>query len=264
MNSSTILKLSAKIWFIIATIGQWIFGVYITLFYGGSLLSGNFQQWNKVLPRGYVEGDFGGNLLVGIHMVFAMIMVLGGPLQFIPQIRNRFKKFHRWLGKIYVVTAIIMAIDGVTMVWTRGSVGGTLQHVSISIQAIYIILFGVLVIKFARAKDFSKHQTWAWRLFMVSNGVWFFRVGLMAWLLIHKAPVGFDPKTFDGPFLWFLAVFTYAIPISLIVFEMYLSAQKSQSVIFQRTVTSLIFILTIIMSIGIVGATMGMWLPRIH
>lgn len=264
MNSSSVLKLSAKIWFIIATIGQWIFGIYIMAFYGKNTLTGQFEQWNKVHPHGYVKGDFWGNLLVGVHVMLAIIMVVGGPLQFIPQIRNRFRTFHRWLGRTYVIIAILMAIDGFTMVWTRGTVGGMLQHISISIQAIYIISFAILAIKFARKKDFAAHQNWAWRLFMVCNGVWFFRVVLMAWLLIHQAPVGFDPNTFDGPFLWFLAVFTYAIPLSLIVFELYLNAQKSKKSAYQWAVSTLIFILTFIMSIGIVGATMGMWLPRIH
>jgi hypothetical protein len=262
MNSSSTLKLSAKIWFIIAVIGQWIFGIYITLFYGKSTLTGNFEMWNKVLPHGYVKGDFGGNLLVGIHVMFAMIMVLGGPLQFIPQIRNRFRIFHRWLGKTYVFMATLMAIDGFTMVWTRGTVGGMIQHVNISIQAIYIIIFAILTIKFARKKAFQVHENWAWRLFMVCNGVWFFRVFLMAWLLIHRAPVGFDPETFDGPFLWVLSTLIYSIPLSVIVFELYLRAVKSQNKGFQWTISSLIFILTLIMTVGIIGATMGMWLPR--
>jgi uncharacterized membrane protein len=264
MNSLSTLKLSGKIWFIIAAIGQWFFGIYITLFYGGSTLLGNFENWNKVLPHGYVEGEFWGNLLVGIHVMFAMIMVIGGPLQFIPQIRNRFRTFHRLLGKTYVFMSIIMAIDGFTMIWTRGSVGGTFQHINISIQAIYIILFAFLTIKFARNREFAKHQNWAWRLFMVSNGVWFFRVGLMAWLIIHQAPVGFDKETFDGPFLWVLSTLAYSIPLSLIVFEMYLHAEKSQNKTFQLTTASVIFILTLIMTIGIIGATIGMWLPRIH
>ena len=36
------------------------------------------------------------------------------------------------------------------------------------------------------------------------NGVWFFWLGLLLWLMIHQQPVGFDPKTFTGPFLTFL------------------------------------------------------------
>jgi uncharacterized membrane protein len=263
VTSSTFLKYSVSIWFAIATLGQWMFGIYIALFYGKNTLTGDFENWNKVLPNGYIKGDLIGNTLVGIHVLIAIVMVIGGPLQFIPAIRNKFKIFHRTLGRAYVTIAILMALSGFIMVWTRSAIGGIIQHLSISIQAIYIICFAVAVIKNARNKDFISHEKWAWRLFLVCNGVWFFRVGLMAWLVIHKAPIGFDPKTFDGPFLWFLAIFTYALPLSLFTYESYLLAVKSKNNIYKWGVSSMIVILTLIMALGIVGATMGMWLPRI-
>lgn len=108
------------------------------------------------------------------------------------------------------------------MVWTRGSVGDMVQHISISIQAVYIILFALLGIRYARTRQFAKHRAWALRLFMVVNGVWFFRVGLMFWVLVNGGPVGFNPETFTGPFLTALSICTYAMPLSLIVLEMYL------------------------------------------
>lgn len=98
---------------------------------------------------------------------------------------------------------------------------------------------------------------------MVANGVWFFRVGLMAWLVINQAPVGFNPDTFTGPFLWVLSTIAYAVPISLILLEMYFYAQKKQNQAFSNATSVTIFLFTIIMAIGIFGATMGMWLPRI-
>jgi hypothetical protein len=99
---------------------------------------------------------------------------------------------------------------------------------------------------------------------MVVNGVWFFRVGLMAWLLIHGGPAGFDPKTFTGPFLTALAILTYAVPIQLIVLEMYIYSARSKSKIFQITTSIIIFISTIITGLGVFGATIGMWLPRLR
>jgi Predicted membrane protein (DUF2306) len=258
-----LLNLSAKIWFIIATIGQWIFGFYVVSVYHVSTFKGDFEKWNTVLPKGYVVGDWKGNLLVGIHVILAAIMIIGGPLQFIPPIRERFRTFHRWLGKTYVVTAIIVSSVGFIMVWTRGTVGDTFMHVTNSIQAFYIIIFAILAIKFARKRQFANHRMWALRLFMVANGVWFFRVGLMAWLVINQAPVGFNPGTFTGPFLWVLSTFAYAVPISLILLEMYFYAQKKQNQAFSNATSATIFLFTIIMTIGIFGATMGMWLPRI-
>lgn len=261
--SPKLLDLSVKFWFIIATIGQWIFGFYVVSVYHVSTFKGDFEKWNTVLPKGYVPGDWKGNLLVGIHVILAAIMVIGGPLQFIPQVRERFRTFHRWLGRIYVFTAIVVSSVGFLMVWTRGTVGDTFMHVTNSLQAFYIIIFTILAVKFAREKQFAQHRNYTLRLFMVANGVWFFRVGLMAWLVINQAPVGFNPDTFTGPFLWFLSTFAYAIPISLILLEMYFYAQKKQNQTFSTATSAIIFLFTIIMAIGIFGATIGMWLPRI-
>lgn len=261
--NSKLLDFSAKSWFIIATIGQWIFGFYVISVYHVSTFKGDFEKWNTVLPKGYVAGDWKGNLMVGIHVLFAAIMVIGGPLQFIPQIRERFQTFHRWLGRIYVSTAIIVSSVGFIMVWTRGTVGDTFMHIANSMQTFYIIIFAILAVKFARKKQFAKHRNYTLRLFMVANGVWFFRVGLMAWLVVNQAPVGFNPDTFTGPFLWVLSTFAYAVPISLILLEMYFYAQKTQNQRFSTLSSIVIFLFTIIMAIGIFGATMGMWLPRI-
>ncbi len=258
-----ILSFAASTWLAVTTVGQWLFGVYILLFYGKATLVGDFARWNNVLSRGYVEGDWTGNLAIGTHVLLAAIIVIGGPLQLMPPIRDRFRLFHRWLGRMYVGTAMLVGIIGFIMVWTRGTVGDMTQHISISIQAVYILLFALLTIRYARKRQLEKHRNWAMRLFMAASGVWFFRVGLMCWLLVNGGPVGFDPKTFSGPFLTVLAVFTYAIPFSLILLEMYLYAQKKQHQVFSLFTATLIFLVTILMAIGIFGATMGLWLPNL-
>lgn len=258
-----LLNLSAKFWFIIATVGQWIFGFYVVSVYHVSTFQGNFEKWNTVLPKGYVVGDWKGNLMVGIHVILAAIMIIGGPLQFIPLVREKLPIFHRWLGRIYVVTAIVVSSAGFIMVWTRGTVGDTFMHVTNSIQVVYIIFFAVQTIRFAQKRQIKAHQKAALRLFMVANGVWFFRIGLMAWLVINQSAVGFDSETFTGPFLWVLSTFAYAVPISLILLEMYFYAQKVQRQTFSNITSIIIFLFTIIMVIGIFGATMSMWLPRI-
>ncbi|NIJ54200.1 DUF2306 domain-containing protein [Dyadobacter arcticus] len=258
-----ILTFAAASWLTVATIGQWIFAFYIVSFYGKSAFSGAFEKWNQVLPHGYVEGDLKGNLIVGLHVLLAAILVIGGPLQLIPQIRRHLPLFHRWLGRVYVILAILVGSAGLIMVWTRGGIGDQTQRISISVQAIYIISFALLAIRYARSRQLEKHRSWALRLFMVVNGVWFFRVGLMFWLLVNGGPAGFDPETFTGPFLTTLSIITYSVPLSLIVLEMYLYAQKSQHREFSIVTSAVILTFTVMMCIGIFGATMGMWLPRL-
>ncbi|PSL31272.1 DUF2306 domain-containing protein [Dyadobacter jiangsuensis] len=258
-----LLNLAATTWYVVTTIGQWAFGIYVIGFYGKSTASGDLAKWNQVLPHGYVKGDWMGNLVVGLHVLLAAILVLGGPLQLLPFIRRRVPRIHRWLGRIYVTTALIVATGGFVMVWTRGAVGDFVQHISISIQTIYIILFALLAWRCARARQFDQHRKWALRLFMVVSGVWFFRIGLMCWLVLNGGPVGFDPQTFSGPFLTALAVFTYALPASLGILELYFYAQKAAKRGVITVVALLIFILTALMAVGIFGAIAGMWLPRI-
>ena len=259
-----LLTIAATAWLTVATIGQWIFGVYILSFYGKSTLAGDFEKWNQVLPHGYVEGDWKGNFVVGMHVLLAAVLAIGGPLQLVAKIRRHLPVFHRWLGRIYVSTAIFVAAGGLYMTWTRGGIGDATQRISISIQAIYIISFALLAIRYARARQFDQHRKWALRLFMVTNGVWFFRVGLMFWLLLNGGPAGFDSETFTGPFLTILSIFTYSIPLSLIVLEMYFHAQRTQGKGFTIATSTVILFFTVITAIGIFGATMGMWLPRLR
>lgn len=258
-----LLNLAVTTWFIVTTTGQWAFGIYILAFYGTSTASGDFDRWNEVLPHGYVKGDWTGNLIVGMHVLFAAMLVFGGPLQLLPSLRKVAPGIHRWIGRIYATTAVIVATGGFVMVWTRGAVGDRGQHVSISIQTIYIIIFALLAWRHARARQFDKHRRWAIRLFMVVSGVWFFRVGLMCWLVINGRPAGFDPKTFSGPFLTALAVCVYALPVSLLLLELYFYAQKTTKSVVITTIALLIFIVTALMAVGVFGAIAGMWLPRI-
>ena len=258
-----LLNLAATTWFIVTTIGQWAFGIYIVAFYGTSTASGELERWNEVLPHGYVNGDWTGNLVVGMHVLLAAILVFGGPLQLLPFLRRSVPRIHRWLGRVYVTTAVIVAAGGFAMVWTRGAVGDQIQHVSISIQTGYIIFFALLAWRYARARQFEEHRKWAMRLFMVVSGVWFFRIGLMCWLVMNGGPAGFDPRTFSGPFLTALAVFVYALPVPLLVLELYFYAQKTTKSVAIIAVALLIFVVTTLIAVGIFGAIAGMWLPRV-
>jgi len=259
--ASKTLNISVQFWFIIAVIGQWIFAYYVIAFYGGAAIDGDFMKWNRVLPHGYVPGGTMGNVAVGIHLLLAVIMMVGGPLQFVPQIRTRARSFHRWNGKLYIITAFIISFSGVYMVITKGTISGLIGDISVSFNGVLIMLFAALAWRTAVARKFDSHRRWALRLFLVVNGVWFFRIGLMLWLFIHGEAVGFDPETFRGPFLTFLGIGQYVIP--LIVLEMYLHANKRKNIPVKIAMSTFLVILTVLTGIGVFAATMGMWLPRL-
>ena len=257
--ATTALNAAARFWFVVAVTGQWIFAFYVAVLYGRTAVQGNFEAWNKVLPHGYVPGQTMSNAAVAAHLLLAVIVMVLGPLQLVPKIRAKAPAFHRWSGRLYIPAVALTSIAGLYMVWGRGAgVGDFVQHLGISLDAVLILVFAFLALRSALKRDFQTHRRWALRLFLVVNGVWFFRVGLMFWIVVNQGPAGFDPKTFTGPFLSFLSFADYLLPLA--VLELYLRA-KSTSARFAMAGT--LVILTLAMGVGIVTATMGMWLPRL-
>jgi Predicted membrane protein (DUF2306) len=255
------LNLSARIWFVVAFIGQMIFAYYIISLYGKSGVHGNFEKWNAQTPHGYQANDLLGNFIFGLHVALAAIITIGGPLQIIPQIRSKVPTFHRISGRVYIISAFIISFAGLYLSWIRGSVGGLTGSIFISINAIIIMVCATNTIRFAMKRQFDVHYKWALRLYLGMSGVWFFRVFMMLWLVIHQAPVGFDPETFEGPFLNFLYVLVYIMPQVFV--EVYFQAKESKNKNFKFGVSVFLFIVTLGTAVGIFAATMGMWLPKL-
>lgn len=260
--SCAALSGSAKVWLIVTLAGQVLFAAYVATFYGGAAIAGEYERWGKVLPRGFDAADPLGNAMLGLHLMLAVAWVLGSMLQLVPGVRRHAPALHRWNGRLYIVFVAVMAVDGLWLVWVRGGVVGDLaQHLAISINALLILGCAAMAWRAARLRLYGDHRRWALRLFVVASGVWFFRVGLMAWLAVHQRPVGFDAATFQGPFLTALAFGVYVV-LPLSVLQLYLSAKDRGGLALQVGVAAVIGIITLATCIGTFAAAMGMWLPR--
>ena len=256
------LRAAARLWFFVAVIGQMMLAAYVAWFYGGTALRGQVEGWNGVLSRGYIRGDASGNLAVIVHLLAAVILTVGGAILLIPQVRDRVPAFHRWTGRVYLVTAVAASLSGLYMTWIRGTRGDVSQHVGGSLNAILIILCAAFALRSALTRRFAAHRRWVLRLFMVVSGAWFYRVGLFLWLLLNHGPVGFDLETFQGPALTFLSFANSLVPLA--VLELYLRAQAPSGAPGRLAMAAALFVLTVAMGIGIFGATIGMWLPIIR
>lgn len=255
------LSVAATAWFVVAVLGQLMLVVFVIGFYGRAATQGHFETWNKVLPHGYVAGDTFGNAVVSMHLIFATLIIVGGALQLITGVRRLFPTFHRWNGRVYLVSAFVMSLGGLTMVAMHGAVGGVEQSIAISINAVLVMVFAGLTLRYALARRFDLHRQWALRLFLVVSGVWFFRIGLTFWILVNHGPVGFDPDTFTGPALTTIAFAQYLLP--LFVLELYFRAQRSTAPQVHVAMVASLFVLTLATATGIFAASMMLWLPRL-
>lgn len=254
------LKTSVQFWFVVAMIGQWLFAYYVVAFYDVPTVQGNFEAWkrNKMVPHGYVAGDLMGNLQFAGHVLLAGVMTLGGTLQLIPQLRARVPVLHRWTGRMFIVTAIALSLGGLYMVWISGRRNHLIGGLGISLDAVLIIVCAVMAWRCAIARDFVAHRRWALRTFVVASGVWFMRIGYMAWILINQAPVGIN-ATSTGAFDLFWQFASFLLPLA--VLEAYLRVSKNGSRTARFTMSGGLVIATLVTGIGIFGAYMMMWRP---
>jgi len=254
------LKAAARLWFVVAVIGQWAFLYYIFAFYGPSTVSGNFQAWTKntFLIKGYVAGDTAGNLMFAAHALLAGVTSFGGALQLIPQIRARAISFHRWNGRVFLLTALAVSVSGLYMEWVRGTRMNLTGAIGVSLNAVLIMLFAGLAWRFARRREIPTHRRWALRTYLVANAQWFTRVGFMAWVLLSRKLLGIGDRLDDQFFLvWGFG--SYLLPLA--VLELYLRANESAGPRGRLAVAGGLVVLTMLMAVGIFGVAAFMWLP---
>jgi uncharacterized membrane protein len=243
--------------------GQAMFAGYVIILYGPSIVLGRFERWNKVFPRGhgYIAGDTPGNLVLLLHLSLVAVVMIGGVLQLIPALRRRWPAFHRWNGRIYLASVVIVSVGGLFLNVTRDRIGSPSMNMATRINALLIIGFAGMALYRARAGRIDLHRRWALRLFLVASGVWFFRIALFLWIVVNQGPVGYDSRSFSGPVLTVLNFAQYLLP--LLVLELYFRAQDRGGPRRRIAMAVALAGLTLVTAAGILAATVRLWLPRL-
>jgi uncharacterized membrane protein len=252
------LTAASAFWWVMALLGQWAFLIYIVAFYGVSTAGGNLQLWkrNTFLFKGYVPGDTAGNLAFAAHALLAAYVAFGGALQLIPQIRRHAPRFHRWNGRVFMVTALGVSLTGFYMVWVRHANPFLEGAIATSLNGVLIIAFAVLAWRAILAGDIARHRRWALRLFIVANGQWFIRIGFFTWIMFTQLA---GTGKHIGPFILVWNFACYLLPLA--VLEFYLRVKESRRAGPRYAMASALVVLTLLMSVGIFGIAMFMWWP---
>ena len=260
LHHQRLLRIGAFAWLGCAALGQLLFAVYIIGFYARTSIAGQPQRWNEMMPHGYVAGATTFNMVLAVHLLLAAGIVLGGWLQLWPALRRWAPAVHRWNGRLYACAAAVLALGGLAMVWIRGGAAGdAAQHLGTSLNAVLILWFTAAGWWCARQGRIAEHRAWALRLFLAVGGVWFFRIGLMLWLLLNQGPVGFNPDTFTGPALTLLAFAQTLLPLALL--ELYLRAQRQAGALRARLVGAVLLVAAAATLAGSLAAAALMWWP---
>ena len=260
--ADTALLGAARLWYLTAVAGQLVFALTVAALYGGTAARGDFRAWNRFMPAAHVPGEALGNAAAAAHLLAAVVITLSGAIQLLPRIRQRAPSFHRWNGRLYLLSAVAVSSAGLYLLWTRQTIGDLWQRLGSSLNAVLILFCAAMALRTALGRDFRSHRRWTLRLFLVVSASWMFRVGIALSLLLNKGPFGFDPSTFSGPFLTLMSFGTYLVPLA--VLELYFRAQEGSSARGRLAMATGLLGLTVAMGVGIFAATMVFWVPRLE
>ena len=96
------------------------------------------------------------------HSLCGIIALLAGPVQFSSRFRQRHLKFHRVLGRIYVMSVFIGALTGIALAAGRPGLPGT------SMQAAAWIVCTAAAFITARNRQIAQHRQWMARSYAVT------------------------------------------------------------------------------------------------
>jgi hypothetical protein len=139
--------------------------------------------------RFYFPPNFEANFLIGRKSYFFgsystafYVHIVGGPIAivigFVLMLSGRvarFRKQHRWLGRVQGVIVLVAVLPSGLLMATR-SVAGPIAGWGFATVAILTAISMVMAIRRARSRQFKIHQRWATRSFILLCSPLLFRV----------------------------------------------------------------------------------------
>jgi hypothetical protein len=237
-----------------------IFGAYILSFFGGTALQGAAERWNESLPMLHDAARPFAVLAIGLHFLAGGILLLLGPIQLIGSIRRAMPSLHRWLGRLYVLTAGLAGFGGLTFIASQGTLGGPIMDAGFGIYGGLMLLAAVMAYRHARAGRYELHRAWAIRLFALTVGSWLFRLDYGFWFMA-VGRTGHNSH-FTG---WFdhVMVFFFYVP-NLAIAELAIRARRGLPAgLLGPAISATLFIASIFVLVATWSFTKDYWGPGI-
>jgi len=103
-----------------------------------------------------------------VHASLAATALLLGSFQFYAPIRRRWPRVHRWMGRIYVTSCMIGGVAG--FILALGATTGPISTAGFGSLALIWLFCTGQAYRYARARDFVRHERWMIRSFALTFG----------------------------------------------------------------------------------------------
>jgi uncharacterized membrane protein len=173
--------------------------------------SGTPMPANSDYDQGFVRRPG----LTVLHIVPGLVFAILGPLQFVRAIRARHIQIHRWCGRIFLVSGVLVGTTAVVLGFFVGFGGPTETAAVTFYSLLFLIFLGLAFISVLRRR-IADHREWMLRAFALGLAVATMRPLLGIWLAISGRPF----KELLGPAFWL------AFSLHLMVAELWIAMSR--------------------------------------
>jgi len=144
--------------------------------------------------------------MVLLHILPSLLFVLLVPLQFVPSLRRRRPRLHRWTGRVIIASGMVL---GISALWLSAApTGGIVEGMATTFFGCFFLFSLAKAWWYIRHGRVELHRRWATRMTAIALGVATTRP-IMAIFFATRPLTGLTPQQFFGPAMWIGFVSTY-------------------------------------------------------
>jgi uncharacterized membrane protein len=121
-------------------------------------------------PNSYNEGFEQHPVQTLMHVIPGLLFMLLGPIQFMETIRKKYINFHRWCGRIFLVSCLFIVASAFYIVVTFPFEGLIEQLATLFFGGLFTYSL-IMAYHHIRKKNISKHREFVIRVFSIGLGI---------------------------------------------------------------------------------------------
>ncbi len=126
--------------------------------------------------EGFEERYYAHPYLTLVHLVPGFLFMVLGPIQFWPAVRNRWIRFHRFSGRVWMIAALVGVTTALLFVGVLPVFGNfSTQVVVVFASVMFLICLATGYVRIRQGR-IAQHREWMIRTFAIGLGISTFRV----------------------------------------------------------------------------------------
>lgn len=105
-----------------------------------------------------------------IHILPGALFLVLAPLQFVPGIRAKHLRLHRWMGRVLLISGLIIGTSALVMSYTM-NIGGPNETAATTLYGILFLICLMQAYRYIRRKEVARHREWMIRAYGIGLGV---------------------------------------------------------------------------------------------